>query len=77
MRCTTGVRGMISSVTSQAKALAPNSASEMRMAHAVAEATAAAAAAASAAASAASTCQVSVQKFRQPPAAPRLEAPRA
>ena len=56
----------------QAKALAPNSASEMRMAHAVAEATAAAAAAASAAASAASTCQVSVQKFRQPPAAPPI-----
>ena len=66
-----------SCVALQAKALAPNSASEMRMAHAVAEATAAAAAAASAAASAASTCQVSVQRFRQPPSAPRLEAPRA
>ncbi|CAK0750328.1 hypothetical protein CVIRNUC_001981 [Coccomyxa viridis] len=61
----------------KAKALAPNSASEMRMAHAVAEATAAAAAAASAAASAASTCQVSVQKFRPPQAAPRIEAPRS
>lgn len=46
----------------KAKALAPKSASEMRMAAAVAEATTAAAAAASAAASAASSCIVSVGK---------------
>lgn len=50
----------------KAKALAPNSASEMRMAHAVAEATAAAAAAASAAASAASACQVNVHRPARP-----------
>lgn len=49
-------------VALQAKALAPNSASEMRMAHAVAEATAAAAAAAQAAASAASKCTITVQR---------------
>jgi hypothetical protein len=50
----------------QAKALAPNSASEMRMAHAVAESAQAAAAAAAAAASAASMCSIQVQR------APRL-----
>ncbi|KAK9906576.1 hypothetical protein WJX75_004466 [Coccomyxa subellipsoidea] len=55
----------------KAKALAPNSASEMRMAHAVAEATAAAAAAASAAASAASACQVTVHRPPQPRAQPQ------
>ena len=44
----------------QAKALAPNSASEMRMAHAVAESAQAAAAAAAAAASAASMCSIQV-----------------
>ena len=49
------------SVCPQAKALAPNSASEMRMAHAVAESAQAAAAAAAAAASAASMCSIQVQ----------------
>ncbi|KAK9806485.1 hypothetical protein WJX73_002076 [Symbiochloris irregularis] len=49
----------------KAKALAPKSASEMRMAAAVAEATTAAAAAATAAASAASSCTVTVPKTQR------------
>lgn len=51
----------------QAKALAPNSASEMRMAHAVAESAQAAAAAAAAAASAASMCSIQVQRPQRAP----------